>query len=350
MVELGYTLSTQNRPALTGALAQPMTLTDSYGRIARKLRISVTDRCDLRCTYCMPAEGLDWLPRADIMSFEEIAKLVRVTARLGVQKYRLTGGEPLVRRDLPELVGLLRDIPGVEDLAITTNGLQLAKYASALAEKGLRRVNVSLDSLDPERFHQLTRRDALGRVLEGLRAAVKVFPGRVKVNCVALRSLTELELPAFVELARELGLMIRFIEFMPLDADENWQRDTVLSGQEILAQLRQITELEDQPCSGPHSPAVEYRLKDSAGGFGFINSVTEPFCQSCDRIRVTAHGRLRTCLFSLQETNLLEVIREGQEGDLERVLKTAVWGKEAGHKINDEDFVRSQRSMSQIGG
>lgn len=327
-----------------------MELIDSYGRIARKLRVSVTDRCDLRCTYCMPAEGLKWLPQPSIMSFEDIERLARIAVSLGVEKIRLTGGEPLVRKGLDLLVAKLAAIPGLRDLSLTSNGIRLTELGPALAKAGLRGVNVSLDSLDRERFHELTRRDALDKVLAGIAAATELWPGRVKVNCVATPGL-EAELMAFAELARERDVTVRFIEFMPLDADEGWSRGAVLPGAALLARLRQGgAELEAAPSSGPSSPAREYRFRDGRGALGFINSVSEPFCASCDRIRVTADGRLRTCLFSVAETDILGALRGGSEAEVAAILRGAVARKEAGHRINEPDFERASRSMSQIGG
>jgi GTP 3',8-cyclase len=327
-----------------------VSLSDGFGRVIRKLRVSVTDRCDLRCTYCMPAAGLNWLPRSAVLSYEEITRVARIAVGLGVVKLRLTGGEPLVRADLPTLVAMLSKLPGAPALALTTNGIRLAAMAEELSAAGLQSVNVSLDALDPVRFHELTRRDAVDRVLAGLRVAARVFPGRVKVNAVAMPGVTEAELPAFLELAHEHDLMVRFIEFMPLDADASWDRDTLLSGAQLLERVRALTELEPQPCSGPSSPAVEYRLRGGRGGVGFINSVSQPFCESCDRIRLTADGRLRSCLFSLRETNLMPFVRGGSDAEIQAALEHGVRFKEAGHKINDPDFVRGQRSMSQIGG
>lgn len=331
-------------------MTTPTRLEDAYGRIATKLRISVTDRCDLRCTYCMPAEGLEWLPKAEILSFEEIRTLTEVAVACGVRKVRLTGGEPLVRRGIVELVRMLSEVKGLDDLAMTTNGTRLGEFAEPLRAAGLDRLNVSLDTLDPTRFHEMTRRDGLERVLASLDVAARVFPGRLKINAVALRGVSETELPGFLELARRHDLIIRFIEFMPLDADGAWQREQVLSGAELLALAREHAELEAEPCSGPSSPAVEYRLAGGRGGIGFINSVTEPFCGSCDRIRLTADGKIRTCLFSIRETDLMPVIRAGDRDAIARLLTHAVAFKEAGHRINDPDFEPASRSMSQIGG
>ena len=326
-------------------------LVDSWGREIKSLRVSVTDKCNFRCRYCMPAEGLEWLEREELLSFEEIARLVRVLAAMGVEEVRLTGGEPLVRRDLPVLVSQLAAIPGVNDLSLTTNGVLLDRLARPLVDAGLRRLNVSLDSLSHVRFSEITRRDALDRVLAGLEEAER-YPelGPIKVNCVAMRGFTEEEVPALAELARRKPYVVRFIEFMPLDADESWRGDAVLTGGEIRALIEQRWPLEEIPAK-PSSTARRYRFADGAGEIGFVNPVSEPFCSSCDRIRLTADGQLRTCLFSRREWDLKTPLRDGaSDAELERLLRVAVRHKELKHKINDEGFVRASRSMSQIGG
>jgi cyclic pyranopterin phosphate synthase len=327
-------------------------LLDGWGRQIKSLRVSVTDRCNFRCRYCMPAEGLEWLKRDEILSFEEIQRLVALMAALGVNEIRLTGGEPLVRRDLPELVRMLAQTPGVDDLSLTTNGVLLDRLAGPLVEAGLRRINVSLDSLNHTRFAEITRRDALDRVLSGLEAAQRYPQLRpIKINCVALRGFTEQEVPALAELARRKPYVVRFIEFMPLDADEIWRKEDVLTGAEIKA----IAEAESGPLielpAKPSSTARRFRFADGLGELGFINPVSEPFCSSCDRIRLTAEGQLRTCLFSRREWDLKTPLREGAaETELEALLRWAVAHKELKHKINDPGFVRASRSMSQIGG
>jgi cyclic pyranopterin phosphate synthase len=327
-------------------------LVDAWGREIKSVRISVTDKCNFRCTYCMPAEGLEWLSRNEILSFEEIARLVRVLARLGVDEVRLTGGEPLIRRDLPALVGMLSTTAGVRDLSLTTNGVLLDRLAGPLVEAGLQRLNVSLDSLNHVRFAEITRRDALDAVLRGLEEAERYPELRpIKVNCVAVKGFTETEVPALAELARRKPYVIRFIEFMPLDADEAWREDDVLTGAEIKA----IIEAEHGPLvelpAKASSTARRYRFADGAGELGFVNPVSEPFCSSCDRIRLTADGQLRTCLFSRNEWDLKTPLRDGASDDeLTRLLRFAVRHKELKHRINDPGFVRASRSMSQIGG
>ena len=326
-------------------------LVDSWGREIRSLRISVTDRCNFRCRYCMPAEGLDWLPRDEVLSFEEIARLARVMAAMGVAELRLTGGEPLVRRDLPALVRMLADIPGVEDLSLTTNGVLLDRLAAPLVDAGLRRLNVSLDSLSHVRFAEITRRDALDRVLAGLAEAERHPELRpIKVNCVAIRGFTEEEVPAFAELARRKPYVVRFIEFMPLDADQAWRDDEVLTGDEIRALIEERWPLVEIPAKAS-STARRFRFADGAGEIGFVNPVSEPFCSSCDRIRLTADGQLRTCLFSRKEWDLKTPLREGASDDeLAATIRWAVRHKELKHRINEPGFVRASRSMSQIGG
>ena len=331
-------------------------LIDQLGRRIDNLRISVTDRCNFRCLYCMPEEGMEWIPKEEVLSFEEIEKLVGVLAPLGIRKLRLTGGEPLLRRDLPELVSMLRKIEGIEDIALTTNAVLLSEQAEALRKSGLDRVNISLDSLLKERFEQITRRDALERVLLGIEQAARIFPGPLKINAVLMRGLNDGEIPAFAELARENGHIVRFIEYMPLDADESWSRSALVSGTEIREQIDRHLEgkarLIEDPARDPRAPASDYVFSDGAPGkIGFINSVSEPFCENCNRIRITAEGKLRTCLFSQEETDIAALIRAGaSDGDIAAAVRRAVHDKEPGHRINEPDFVRASRSMSQIGG
>jgi cyclic pyranopterin phosphate synthase len=326
-------------------------LRDSWGREIKSLRVSVTDKCNFRCRYCMPAEGLEWLDRDEVLSFEEIQRLVRVLASMGVDEVRLTGGEPLVRRDLPVLVGMLAQTPGVRDLSLTTNGVLLDRFAEPLVEAGLRRLNVSLDSLSHIRFAEITRRDALDRVLAGLAEAERYPQLRpIKVNCVAIRGFTEEEVPALAELARRKPYVVRFIEFMPLDADQAWKGDDVLTGGEIRALIEERWPLEELPAK-PSSTARRFRFADGAGEIGFVNPVSEPFCSTCDRIRLTADGQLRTCLFSRREWDLKTPLRDGSSDErLEELIRFAIAHKELKHKINDAGFVRASRSMSQIGG
>jgi cyclic pyranopterin phosphate synthase len=324
-------------------------LLDGHGRRIGDLRVSVTDRCNFRCQYCMPAEGLPWLERDDVLHFEEIERLVALLASMGVADVRLTGGEPLVRRDFPTLVGMLA--PLVDDLSITTNGYLLERDAEALVRAGATRFNVSIDSLQRDRFFEMTRRDALPRVLRGLEVLAG-FPEAhpIKVNAVAMRGFTEDEVLPWGRVGRGRPYEVRFIEFMPLDADHAWTPDSVLPGTEIRAIIEQQWPLEPVERE-PHATARVYRFADGRGSIGFINPVSEPFCGDCNRIRLTADGRLRTCLFSLNETDLRAPLRDGaDDGELEQIIRDAVWRKELKHHVNEPGFVQPARTMSAIGG
>jgi GTP 3',8-cyclase len=326
-------------------------LIDGHGRPIGDVRVSVTDRCNFRCQYCMPAEGLPWLERAELLSYEEISRLIALLSAMGVHDVRLTGGEPLARRELWRLVEMLSGIEHVHDLSLTTNGYMLPKQVDALVAAGLRRINVSLDSLAPDRFFQLTRRDALAQVLEGLEAAQRHPQLRpIKVNVVALRDFTEEEVVRFAEFARETAFVVRFIEFMPLDADRTWSRDRVLPNAEVRERIHAVYPLEAVGRER-HGTSRRWRFADGKGEIGFISPVTEPFCGDCNRIRLTADGKLRTCLFSLNETDLREPLRAGASDDeIETIVRDAVWRKELKHHVNDPGFVQPERSMSQIGG
>jgi cyclic pyranopterin phosphate synthase len=324
-------------------------LVDGHGRRIADLRVSVTDRCNFRCQYCMPAEGLPWLERDAVLQFEEIERLVALLASMGVIDVRLTGGEPLVRRDFPTLVEMLA--PLVEDLSITTNGFLLERDAEALVRAGATRFNVSIDSLQRDRFFEMTRRDALPRVLRGL-DILAGFPEAhpIKVNAVAMRGFTEDEVLPFARFAREHPYEVRFIEFMPLDADHAWTPDSVLAGAEVRAIIEEHFPLEAEPREA-HSTARVYRFADGRGSIGFINPVSEPFCGDCNRIRLTADGKLRTCLFSLNETDLRAPLREGASDDqVEEIIRSAVWRKELKHHVNEPGFIQPMRTMSAIGG
>jgi cyclic pyranopterin phosphate synthase len=326
-------------------------LIDGHGREIRDVRISVTDRCNFRCQYCMPAEGLPWLERDEVLSFEEIERIVTVLASIGVASVRLTGGEPLVRKDLPRLVTMLSRVPGLEDLALTTNGYLLERHAAELVEAGVNRFNVSIDSLERDRFYRLTRRDSLPQVLAGLKALAK-FPEAhpIKVNAVALRGVTEEEILPFARFAREHPYEVRFIEFMPLDADRSWTPEQVLTGEEIRKVIATEFELiEDERETS--ATARVFRFADGKGSMGFIEPVSNAFCSDCDRIRITADGKLRTCLFSLGETDLREHLRSGvSDQGLEQLIRDAVWRKELKHRVGDAGFVQPPRTMSAIGG
>jgi len=326
-------------------------LRDGHGRLIEDLRVSVTDRCNFRCQYCMPADGLPWLERSEILRFEEIARVVAVLVGLGVRDVRLTGGEPLVRRDLPRLVAMLRAIDGLGDLSLTTNGFLLERDAGALVAAGVDRFNVSIDSLQRDRFFAMTRRDALPQVLRGLEALAAYPQVRpIKVNAVALRGFTEQEVLPFARFAREHEYEVRFIEFMPLDGDRAWTRDQVLTGEEVRAIIATRYPLEAEP-RDPSATARVYRFADGRGRIGFINPVSEPFCGDCNRIRLTAEGRLRTCLFSRRETDLRGALRSGADDlELGEILRAAVWRKELKHRVNEPGFVAPERTMSAIGG
>ena len=326
-------------------------LADGHGRLIGDLRVSVTDRCNFRCQYCMPADGLPWLERAEILSFEEITRLVGLFAAMGVRDVRLTGGEPLVRREFPRLVAMLAEIDAVDEISITTNGFLLERDAQALVQAGVDRFNVSVDSLQRDRFYELTRRDALPQVLRGLELLAS-FPEAhpIKINAVAIRGFTEEEVLPFAVLARETSYEVRFIEFMPLDADRAWSADQVLSGAETRAAIEAVYPLEPAPRE-PSATARVYRFADGKGRIGFINPVSEPFCADCNRIRLTADGRLRTCLFSLHETDLRAAMRDGAGDDeLEAIIREAVWRKELKHHVGEPGFIQPARSMSAIGG
>jgi cyclic pyranopterin phosphate synthase len=327
-------------------------LRDSYGRVADDLRISVTDRCNFRCIYCMPAEGLKWLAREDILRFEEIHRLARLfVERYGVRTIRLTGGEPLVRVKIEELVAMIDSIDPSLDITMTTNGVLLRQKANLLKEAGLKRVNISLDTLHMDRFQEIARREAFDRTMDGILAAEEAGLSPIKLNMVVMKGQNDDEVVDFARLARQRGYDVRFIEFMPLDADGIWSNDLVVPSRRIQEQIEDLFPLvainEDRP-----GPAVKYRFADGApGGVGFISSVSQAFCTTCNRIRLTAEGGLRTCLFSLQETPLRDLMRSGASDDtVARVIEKAVWLKEEGHLINKEGFVKPAKSMSQIGG
>jgi cyclic pyranopterin phosphate synthase len=323
-------------------------LVDGFGRVHRDLRISVTDRCSFRCTYCMPAEGMQWLPREELLTFEEIERVARLMVeRYGVDGIRLTGGEPTVRAHLPVLVGKLAAL-GV-DLGLTTNGATLGLVAHDLAAAGLERINISCDSLRPDRFAEMTRRDSLPAVLDGIDAAIAAGLAPVKVNVVLMRGVNDDEIVDFATFGRERGVTVRFIEFMPLDAGGGWNGDQVVSQAEVVAAIGAVYPVE--PIVRAHEPAERFRYLDGAGEVGVIASVTQPFCDSCDRVRLTADGQLRSCLFSLDDHDLRGPMRSGATDDERaRVIVGAVSAKWAGHAIGQVQFIRPRRSMSQIGG
>ncbi len=326
-------------------------LVDTHGRTVRDLRLSITDRCNLRCVYCMPAEGMPWLPKDHLLTFEELTRLARVALECGVDGIRLTGGEPTVRADLPVLVRLLHDLRDGLDLSLTTNGLKLVELSGALREAGLVRVNVSLDTLDRERFHQLARRDRLHDVLAGLAAAKRAGFAPIKVNTVLMRGFNDDEVLPLARWARDEGFELRFIEWMPLDFQRQWDRAKLVPADEILAALSSEFALEAAADDDPSAPARTFRYADGRGRVGVIASVTRPFCGQCDRIRLTADGQLRTCLFSVREYDFRRVMRAGGDDDaIEALLRSAVLRKEPGHLIGQAAFVQPERGMSAIGG
>jgi GTP 3',8-cyclase len=331
----------------------PEPLLDRYNRLHDNLRLSVTDRCNIRCFYCMPEKGVEFVPRAEILSFEEIERVARIAVGLGVRKLRVTGGEPLVRKGLHVLLRKLVEMPGVEDVALTTNGVLLAEQAEALFDAGLRRLNIHLDTLDRARFEQITRRDELGRVLAGIDAAQRLGFGPIKINAVAVKGLVEPDIVPMARFGRERGIEIRYIEFMPLDAQNLWDRSKVLLADDILALLSEgLGPLDPVADPDPRAPALEYRFRDGGGRVGFIASVSRPFCLNCNRIRLTADGKLRYCLFAIDETDVRDLLRGGAaDEEIAGVIRATVRAKWLGHEINQgERFVPPPRPMYAIGG
>ena len=326
-------------------------LVDGMGRTIVNLRISVTDRCNFRCTYCMPADNVEFMDRSNLLSFEEIRRVVTIVSGLGINRIRLTGGEPMMRKDLPTLIKMLNEVDGINDVALTTNAFFLKDQAQGLSDAGLKRLNVSLDALDPEKFRDVNRRDCLQSVLDGLDTARKVGFKSIKINAVAVRNFSESEIMSLIEYGRSDGFEVRFIEFMPLDSDKAWERDKVLFGHEIVELIKEKYELVPVDNSLEIGPASEYTFADGKGKIGIITAVSNPFCDHCNRIRMTADGKLRTCLFSTDETNLKEMIRSGEsDANIAERIRQAVLIKEPGHKINLDDFERPDRAMHAIGG
>ncbi|MCI0641004.1 MAG: GTP 3',8-cyclase MoaA [Gemmataceae bacterium] len=325
-------------------------LIDTYGRVHNNLRISVTDRCNLRCTYCMPEE-VTFLDRRELLTFEEIARFVEVVAPLGIDKIRLTGGEPLLRRELPRLVRMICAVLGIKDVGLTTNGILLADQAEPLYQAGLRRINVSLDTLDAGRFRQITRRDGLEKVIAGILAAKRAGFDPVKINAVSIRGITEHEVVPLARFAREYGLEMRFIEYMPIGADQ-WERDKVFFAHEILEILeRDICPLVPAAHYDRRAPAMEFQYTDGAGSIGIIASVSRPFCHSCNRVRLTAEGKMRNCLFALDEVDLKPLLRGGAlSEEIAKLVRDNVWAKWEGHEINTARFIKPLRTMHAIGG
>jgi len=331
----------------------PSPLRDLRGRRFETLRVSVTDRCNFRCRYCMPADGVEWFPREEILSFEEIRRVVEVGARLGLRRVRITGGEPLLRRDLDRLVAMLAGVEGVEDLGLTTNAALLARLAVPLKRAGLRRLNISLDSLDRETFRDLTRQDVLDRVLEGLDAACETFD-RVKINVVLLRGFNDAEVPAFARLARERGIEVRFIEYMPLDAGSGWGPENVVPGREAFEAVTAVHALIPRVGDRAAQPSRDYIFADGApGAIGFVNPVTEPFCNRCDRMRLTSDGKLLNCMFDRGEVDVRAALRDGGDtGALEERIRRSALAKGPGGLVDlrEADHYRDLRNMSRLGG
>jgi cyclic pyranopterin phosphate synthase len=333
-------------------MSDKVVLRDSYGRAIRDLRISITDRCNFRCFYCMPKEAMEWRPKSEILSYEEILELTGIFVALGIDKLRVTGGEPMLRRDLESLVARLSEMPGVTDLAMTTNAHFLEGRARGLKEAGLQRITISLDSLTPDRFALLTGRHGLVKVLAGIDAAIAAGLAPVKVNCVVIRGINDDQVVTFAELAREKGVDVRFIEFMPLDNGQVWKRELVVPGEEVRAAIDARYPLVRLPGRSLSETARRWRFADGAPGeVGFINPVTQPFCGHCSRIRLTADGMIRTCLFSTTEHDIKQLLRAGaSRTELIDFILAAVANKEERHHINDTDFVQPLRTMSCIGG
>lgn len=329
-----------------------MHIVDQFGRVHTNLRISVTDRCNIRCFYCMPDENIRFRPRDELLTFEEIERFVRVVVQAGVNRIRITGGEPLLRAELPKLIRQLANIGGICDIAITTNGMLLDEYAAALRESGLTRINVSLDTLNEATFQKIARRAGLDRVLAGIEAARQAGFDAIRLNAIAIKGLTEAEIVPLADYARQRDMQLRFIEFMPLDADQHWQVENVLSGGEIRRILADhFGPLEAVATTDPSQPATDYRFQDGRGGIGLINSVTEPFCGSCNRLRLTAEGQVRNCLFSDAEWDAREVMRRGgTDAEILQLVRDAVIAKKRGHGKDTLEFARPERAMYQIGG
>ncbi len=327
-------------------------LIDTFGRIHDSLRISVTDRCNIRCFYCMPETDVKFQPREQLLSFEEIERFVTIAAKLGVRKLRVTGGEPLLRKNLSTLIRKLSAIEGIEDLALTTNGVLLAQQARELYDAGLRRINVHLDTLDRERFKTITRRDDFDRVMEGIETCRRLGYGPIKINVVAVKNLIEPDIVPMARFGRERGMEIRYIEFMPLDAQGIWEKSRVLLADDMIAMLeREIGPLEAIPDSDPRAPATEYRFTDGIGRVGFIASVSRPFCLNCNRLRITSDGQLRYCLFAVEETDIRALIRRNaSEEEIAASVAGCVHAKWLGHEINTSRFVAPPRPMYSIGG
>lgn len=344
--------NTEQSAETVSGLTSDSRLIDLFGRTITNVRISVTDRCNFRCRYCMPEEGMIWLRKSDLLSFEEITRLAAIFAGLGVTKLRVTGGEPLMRQQLPTLVQQLHDLRGIHDIAITTNGFFLAEQAEALVRAGINRINISMDSLNPDVFSSMVRRDYFEKVWRGLEIVESLGVRPIKINVVLIRGINDNEIGQFVALSRRKPVIVRFIEFMPLGADDGWSMERVVTTREILDRINATAGCMLLPVERHGSqPADRYRFADGSGEIGFISSVSEPFCSSCNRVRITSEGKLRTCLFSHNETDLKSLLRGYATDDqIKEAILAAVWRKEEGHLINRPGFARPERTMSRIGG
>ena len=327
-------------------------LTDSLGRIHSNLRMSVTDRCNIRCFYCMPEENVEFKPRHEILTFEELGRFARITASMGVNKIRITGGEPLVRNNLASLIAELNSIVGIEDIALTTNAMLLANQADALRQAGLNRLNISLDTLNDDTFFRLSRRRGIAQVLAGIEAAQQVGFDMIRLNAIAIRGMTESEILPLARFALERQLELRFIEFMPLDADDNWDNEAVLTGSDIRKTIEaELGKLEPATRPDPSQPAVDYQFTEGKGRIGFINPVSKPFCETCNRLRITAEGKVRNCLFSHQEWDARQLMRDdASDSEIEQLIRECVLDKKTAHGIDTPDFQKPERAMYQIGG
>jgi len=327
-------------------------LTDSFGREHNSLRVSVTDRCNIRCFYCMPIDNVQFQPRDQLLTFEEIHRFVRVAAALGIDKIRLTGGEPLVRSNMASLVRMLVDVEGIDEVAMTTNGILLAEHAESLRNAGLHRLNISLDAVTDENFRRIARRDGLAAVIAGIDAARHAGFANIRLNAVSIRGITEDEIVPLAEFARDRDLELRFIEYMPLDAEDHWQREKLLTGLEVLNRIESVWG-PLAPCDrpDPSQPAVDFQFADGQGRIGFINPVSEPFCGNCNRLRITAEGQVRNCLFSATEWDARQLIRgDSNDDEIAQLIRDCVAAKKPGHGIDSPEFLKPVRAMYQIGG
>ena len=327
-------------------------IVDSFGRIHQSLRISVTDRCNIRCFYCMPEHDVEFLPRQELLSFEEMTRFVSVVAKMGVNRLRLTGGEPLVRKNVDGLITQLRRIPGIEDIAMTTNGLLLKDYVSELKKAGLNRLNISLDGLSEATFQKISRRTGIQKVIDGIEAALDTGFDRIRLNAVSIAGITEKEIIPLARYAMERNLELRFIEFMPLDAQQDWQNEQVLPGERIKAELEaEFGKLLPAERNDPSQPALDFVFEQGGGKIGLINPVSQPFCQDCNRLRITAEGQIRNCLFSTTEWDARALLRSGATDQaIEEMVRECVGQKKAAHGIDTADFQRPAKAMFQIGG